>query len=153
MLGGVYNNDWDFNLDNDLELRIDYFFDGIINFNNEKQVLIIDVVQDYIYSFNYVFYIEYLNIDVSVGNLVNGKMENLFWKDFFSFEILDKVIKKLNNVLDGNSFNMVVNIYFYKKFVIDGKYDYEEEDDSWESYEDYNYFEEIDIDYIDEYDV
>lgn len=80
-------------------------------------------------------------------------MENLFWKDFFSFEILDKVIKKLNNVLDGNSFNMVVNIYFYKKFVIDGKYDYEEEDDSWESYEDYNYFEEIDIDYIDEYDV
>lgn len=36
MLGGVYNNDWDFNLDNDLELRIDYFFDGIINFNNEK---------------------------------------------------------------------------------------------------------------------
>lgn len=153
MLGGVYNNDWDFNLDNDLELRIDYFFDGIINFNNEKQVLIIDVVQDYIYSFNYVFYIEYLNIDVSVGNLVNGKMENLLWKDFFSFEILDKVIKKLNNVLDGNSFNMVVNIYFYKKFVIDGKYDYEEEDDSWESYEDYNYFEEIDIDYIDEYDV
>lgn len=153
MLGGVYNNNWDFNLDNDLELRIDYFFDGIINFNNEKQVLIIDVVQDYIYSFNYVFYIEYLNIDVSVGNLVNGKMENLLWKDFFSFEILDKVIKKLNNVLDGNSFNMVVNIYFYKKFVIDGKYDYEEEDDSWESYEDYNYFEEIDIDYIDEYDV
>lgn len=153
MLGGVYNNNWDFNLDNDLELRIDYFFDGIINFNNEKQVLIIDVVQDYIYSFNYVFYIEYLNIDVSVGNLVNGKMENLLWKDFFSFEILDKVIKKLNNVLDGNSFKMVVNMYFYKKFVIDGKYDYEEEDDSWESYEDYNYFEEIYIDYIDEYDV
>uniref|UniRef100_K1PLK5 Uncharacterized protein n=1 Tax=Magallana gigas TaxID=29159 RepID=K1PLK5_MAGGI len=153
MLGGAHNNNWDLNPDNDLESRIDYPLDGITNFNNEKQALTTDVVQDHIHSPNYVSHIEHPNTDASAGNLANGKMENLLWKDFFSFEIPDKVTKKPNNVPDGNSPKMVANTHFHKKPAIDGKYDYEEEDDSWESYEDYNYPEETYTDYIDEYDV
>lgn len=153
LLGGAHNNDLNLNPDNDLESRIDYPLDGITNFNNEKQALTTDVVQDHIHSPNYAPHVEHPITDASAGNLGNGKMENLLWKDFFSFEIPDKVTKKPNNVPEGNDPKMIANTHVHKKSAIDGKYDYEEDDDSWESYENYHYPEETYTDYIDEYDV
>ena len=159
MLGGAAaepdHNDWSFDPQNDLESRSEFPYEGITNFNDAKHTLTSDVVQNHINSPTFDANTEQQGSVDLAENLENGKMENLLWKDFFSFEIPDKVTKKPKFVPGVvNNSQRPYKTVVKKTSGTDGAYA-SEEDESWESDEDYmyDYPDEAYTDYVDEYDV
>ncbi|XP_061172142.1 uncharacterized protein LOC133181612 [Saccostrea echinata] len=121
--------------------------DKRINENEEPHALVTDHDYHYHTPSHATENKEASSVDTA-GNVEDGKLESLLWKDFFSFQIPDKITKR-KEVPSLEPERKISNQHYNEKHTeIDGKYDYEE-DDSLENEEDYDYQSKDNPDYTD----
>ncbi|XP_062605215.1 putative uncharacterized protein DDB_G0282133 [Saccostrea cucullata] len=90
------------------------------------------------------------NVVDSAGNVEDGKLESLLWKDFFSFQIPDKITRRRDVPSHDPERKLSSPHYNEKQTELDGTYDYEDEDSS-EREEDNDYQYKDTPDYTNEF--